>query len=111
MQSIDISTFQQCQILVGTVLSAEPFPEAKVPAIKLLIDFGPLGQRKSSAQITRNYAPQNLIGRSITALVNIPPRRVAGFLSECLVLGAVDPDLGVVLLVPDQHVPPGTRIA
>lgn len=111
MQSIDISTFQQCQILVGTVLSAEPFPEAKVPAIKLLIDFGPLGQRKSSAQITRNYVPQNLIGRSIAALVNIPPRRVAGFLSECLVLGAVDPDLGVVLLVPDQSVPPGTPIS
>ncbi|MFM7767942.1 MAG: tRNA-binding protein [Bacteroidota bacterium] len=111
MQSIDISTFHQCQILTGTVLSAEPFPEAQKPAIKLLIDFGPFGQRKSSAQITRNYLPQNLIGKTIIALVNIPPRRIAGFLSECLVLGAVDPELGVVLLTPDQSVPPGTPIA
>ncbi|MFM7824134.1 MAG: tRNA-binding protein [Bacteroidota bacterium] len=111
MQSIDISAFHQCQILTGTVLSAEPFPEAQKPAIKLLIDFGPFGQRKSSAQITRNYLPQNLIGKTIIALVNIPPRRIAGFLSECLVLGAVDPELGVVLLTSDQSVPPGTPIA
>ncbi|MFM8916649.1 MAG: tRNA-binding protein [Bacteroidota bacterium] len=111
MQSIDISTFHQCQILSGTVLSAEPFPEAQIPAIKLLIDFGPFGQRKSSAQITRNYLPQTLIGKTIIALVNIPPRRIAGFLSECLVLGAVDPELGVDLLTSDQFVPPGTPSA
>lgn len=111
MQSIDISTFHQCQILAGTVISAEPFPEARTPAIKLLIDFGQLGHRKSSAQITRNYLPQNLIGRTVIALVNIPPRKIAGFQSECLVLGAVDPELGVVLLSTDQPVPPGTTIA
>lgn len=111
MQSIDISTFHQCQIITGIVLTAEPFSEARTPAIKLLIDFGPFGQRKSSAQITRNYAPQDLIGKTIIALVNIPPRRIAGFLSECLVLGAVDPELGVVLLASEKPVPPGTPVA
>jgi tRNA-binding protein len=111
MQTIDISIFNQCQIITGTVLTAEPFSEARTPAIKLLIDFGPFGQRKSSAQITRNYSPQNLIGKTIIALVNIPPRRIAGFLSECLVLGAVDSELGVVLLGPDKPVPAGTLVA
>jgi len=111
MQSIDISAFHQCQILAGIILKAEIFPEARIPAIKLEIDFGPFGQRKSSAQITRNYSPQDLIGKTIIALVNIPPRRIAGFLSECLVLGAVDSELGVVLLSPDLPVPAGTHVA
>ncbi|MBN2720324.1 MAG: tRNA-binding protein [Proteobacteria bacterium] len=102
--------FDAVRIHVGTVLSAEPFPEALKPAFKLVIDFGELGIRKSSAQITIRYDPTDLVGRQVLAVVNFPPRRIAGFKSEVLVLGAVPEEGGVVLVGPDARVPDGTRI-
>ena len=102
--------FEKVRIHVGTVLSAEPFPEASKPSLRLVIDFGELGVRKSSAQITQRYAPQDLVGRQVLAVVNFPPKRIAGFKSEVLVLGAVPEDGGVVLAGPDAKVPDGTRI-
>lgn len=96
---------------VGTVLQAEPFPEARKPSIKLTIDFGPeLGQRRSSAQLTMRYRPEELVGRQIVAAVNLGPRRIAGFVSEVLVLGAMPTPADVVLLAIDQPVANGTRI-
>lgn len=96
---------------VGTVLEAQPFPEARKPAIKLLIDFGPeIGQRRSSAQLTRHYTPEQLVGRQVIAAVNLGTRRIAGFTSEVLVLGAMPSPTEVVLLALDQPVVNGTRI-
>ena len=97
---------------VGTVTAAEPFPEARKPSIKLTIDFGPeIGTRRSSAQLTRRYTPDALVGRQVVAVVNFPPRRIAGFASEVLVLGGVPEEGDVVLLHLDAAVPDGTRIA
>jgi tRNA-binding protein len=97
---------------VGTVVSAEPFPEARKPAIKLAIDFGPeLGVKRSSAQLTRRYEPGQLVGRQVVAAVNLGTRRIAGFTSEVLVLGGVPEEGDVVLLAIDAPVPDGTRIA
>src|SRR5579884_1328290 len=96
---------------VGRVLAVEEFPEARVPAWKLTIDFGPeIGHKRSSAQIT-HYPREALLDRLVVAVVNFPPRRIGPFLSEVLVLGALDPDRGVVLLAPDQPAAPGSRIA
>lgn len=96
---------------VGTVVRAEPFVEAKKPSIKLVIDFGPeLGTKRSSAQLTVHYAPDRLVGRQIVAAVNLGSRRIAGFTSEVLVLGAMPTQTGVVLLGVDQPVANGTRI-
>jgi tRNA-binding protein len=95
---------------VGVVLSAEAFPEARRPALKLEIDFGPLGVKRSSAQITRHYTPAGLVGRRVVAVVNFPPKRIGPFLSEVLVLGAYDDAGEVILLAPDQKVAPGSRI-
>ncbi|CAM3748433.1 chaperone CsaA [Alicyclobacillus pomorum] len=106
-----IDDFLKLDIRIGTVLTAEPFPEARVPAIKMEIDFGPLGVKRSSAQITKRYTPEVIVGRQVVAVVNFPPRRIAGFESEVLVLGGI-PDKGdVVLLKPDENVPNGTPIA
>lgn len=103
--------FFAIDIRVGTVLTAEPFPEARKPAIKLSIDFGPdLGVRASSAQLTVHYGPEDLIGRQVVAAVNLGDRRIAGFKSQCLVLGAMPEPHEVVLLRPDAPVPNGTRI-
>ena len=109
---ITVDDFQKIDIRVGTVVSAEPFPEARKPSIKLVIDFGPsYGTKRSSAQLTRHYTPDTLIGRQVIAVVNVPSRRIAGFASEVLVLGACpDPD-DVVLLSPDMPVANGARIA
>ena len=97
---------------IGTVLSAAPFVEARVPAIKLEIDFGPeLGVKRSSAQLTRRYEPSALVGRQIVAAVNLGVRRIAGFASEVLVLGGVPEQGDVVLLALDAQVPNGTRVA
>jgi tRNA-binding protein len=95
---------------VGVVLSAEAFPEARRPALKLEIDFGPLGVKRSSAQITRHYTPAGLVGRRVVAVVNFPPKRIGPLLSEVLVLGAYDDAGEVILLAPDQEVAPGSRI-
>lgn len=107
-----IERFMEIEMRVGTVIEAEPFPEARKPAIRLVVDFGPeLGHRRSSAQLTRRYTPEDLIGRQVVAAVNLGARRIAGFVSEVLVLGGVPEEGDVVLLHPDVPVPNGTRIA
>lgn len=104
--------FLRIEMRVGTVLEAEPFPEARKPSIKLRIDFGAeLGIKRSSAQLTRRYEPGQLVGRQVVAAVNLGERRIAGFVSEVLVLGAVPAEGDVVLLALERPVPNGTRIA
>ena len=102
--------FEKVEIHVGTVLTAERFPEAKNPAYKLTVDFGALGVKQSSAQITRRYNLAQLVGRQVLAVTNFPPKKIAGFKSEILVLGAVPGEGDVVLVAPDNEVPNGTRI-
>jgi tRNA-binding protein len=108
---IDLAHFQAVDMRIGRVLSVEDFPEARIPAWKLRIDFGPeLGVKRSSARIT-NYSPDELTGSLVAAVVNFPPRQIGPFRSEVLVLGAVDSELGVVLLRPDRDAAVGSRIA
>ena len=103
--------FFAIDLRIGTILDAERFPEARKPSIKLLIDFGAeLGHRRSSAQLTVHYTPEQLVGRQIVAAVNLGPRRIAGFTSDVLVLGAMQSETAVVLLSLDQPVANGTRI-
>lgn len=109
-EAVGIDEFFRLDIRVGTVLRAEAFPEAKKPAYKLWIDFGILGVRRSSAQITQLYRPGELVGRQVVAVVNFPPRKVAGFRSEVLVLGAATQSGAITLLAPDAHAPDGERI-
>ena len=111
MSEISFDDFLKVDIRVGRVLRAEPFPEARKPAIKLWIDFGPeIGEKKTSAQITRHYDPETLVGRQVLGVVNFPPRQIGKFMSEVLVLGVPDDDEQVVLLRPDQEVSPGARM-
>ncbi len=106
------SEFERVEMRVGTILEAAPLENARKPAIRMRIDFGPeLGTRSTSAQITERYRPEDLLGRQVIAVVNFPPKQIGSFLSQCLVLGAVPGPGDVVLLVPDAQVPPGTRIA
>lgn len=111
MGDISFDDFLAVDIRVGTVIRAEPFPEARKPAIKMWIDFGPeIGEKKTSAQITIHYTPDALIGKQVMAVVNFPPRQIGPFMSEVLVLGCMDPDGAVVLIAPDQTVPNGGRM-
>ena len=102
--------FERVDMRVGVVMDAQPFPEAKRPALKLWVDFGPLGVKRSSAQVTDRYAPAELVGRRVIAVVNFPPKQIGPFVSEVLVLGAYDSAGEVVLLAPDFEVAPGSRI-
>ena len=103
--------FDRVDIRVGRIVRAEDFPEARKPAYKLLIDFGPeIGTRKSSAQLTRRYVRKELEGRLVVAVVNFPPRQIGPFMSEVLTLGVPDEEGNVVLLVPDKNVPVGARM-
>ncbi len=103
--------FLKVEMRVGTVLEADIFKEAKKPAFKMTIDFGPLGLRKTSAQITVLYNPEELIGKQVVAVVNFPPKQIANIMSECLVLGILGEQNEVTLLSPDKKVQNGARIA
>jgi tRNA-binding protein len=108
---IGFENFLAIDIRVGTILAADPFPEARKPAFKLKIDFGPgVGVKRSSAQITRLYALESLVGRQVAAVVNFPPRQIGTFMSEVLTLGFADENGNVVLLAPDREVPYGARL-
>jgi tRNA-binding protein len=104
------SEFEKVDMRVGVVVDAQEFPEARRPAYKLWIDFGPLGVKRSSAQITRHYRLANLVGRHVVAVVNFPPKQIGPFVSEVLVLGAYDEAGEVILLHPDHEVTPGSKI-
>lgn len=111
MAEIAFDDFLKVDIRAGRILRAEPYPEARVPAIKLWVDFGgEIGEKKSSAQITANYSPEDLPGKLVMAVVNFPPRQIGKFMSEVLVLGAPDVNGQVVLLTPDKDVEPGARM-
>ena len=107
---IDLAAFARVDMRVGRVLEAESFPQARKPAYKLRIDFGPLGIRRSSAQLTAHYQPEDLRGRLVIAVTNFPPRQIGPIRSEVLVLGVPDADGGVVLLAPTHEVPLGGRV-
>lgn len=109
--NISFDDFLKVDIRVGRITRAEPFPEARKPAIRLWVDFGgEIGEKKSSAQITRHYTPETLVGRQVVAVVNFPPRQIGKVMSEVLVLGVPDAEGEVVLLAPDLAVPLGGRM-
>jgi tRNA-binding protein len=111
MDEITFDDFLKVELRVGRVLSAEPFPQARKPAYVLHVDFGPkLGVRKSSAQITVHYRPEDLVGRLVVAVVNFPNKQIGPLMSGCLVTGFHDADGAVALCVPDRDVPLGTRL-
>jgi tRNA-binding protein len=108
---ISHNDFSRVDIRAGTVVRAEGYPEAKIPAIKMWIDFGPdIGVKKSSAQITKHYSPESLTGRQVCAVVNFPPRQIGKFMSEVLVLGLPDGENEVVMIAPGKEVPNGGRL-
>ena len=108
---IAFSDFERVDIRVGTIIDAQPFPEARKPSLKLRIDFGPeIGAKRSAAQISVHYKPDQLIGRQVCAVVNFPPRQIGPFMSEVLTLGLPDEDGAVVLIRPDFKVPNGGRL-
>jgi tRNA-binding protein len=110
-RQISFEDFLNVDIRVGTIIAAEEFPQARKPAYKLTIDFGrEIGKKRSSAQITRHYAPEALVGRQVVAVVNFPPRQIGPFMSEVLTLGVPDGDGNVVLLHPSLSVPDGGRM-
>jgi tRNA-binding protein len=107
---ITFADFERVDIRVGRIVRAEPFPEARKPAYRLQIDFGPLGTRKSSAQLTAHYRVEELEGRLVLAVLNFPPRQIGPFMSEVLTLGVPDAEGNVVLAVPDRDVPLGGKL-
>src|SRR5215469_8494418 len=110
-QQISINDFLKVDARVGRIVDARPFPNARKPAYQLKVDFGPeLGLRRSSAQLTQRYTVEQLVGRQVLAVVNFPPRQIATFMSEVLVLGVPDPDGNVVLIEPEAEVPLGGRL-
>jgi len=112
VQEIDWNDFQKVELRAGTIVAAEEFPEARKPAYRLTVDFGPaIGTRRSSAQITDLYDPAELVGRQVIAVVNFPPKQIGPFLSECLVTGFHRDDGAVVLAVPDGDIADGARLA
>ncbi|MEK9740158.1 MAG: tRNA-binding protein [Flavobacteriaceae bacterium] len=106
---MEFSTFEKIDFRVGTILSADPFPKANKPAFQLTIDFGPLGIKKSSAQITQRYTLEELPGKQVIAIVNVGTKKIADFESQCLILGASDGQ-GVILLTPESSLPNGQQI-
>ena len=109
--TITYDDFQTVDVRVGTITRTEPYPEARKPAIKLWVDFGPeIGEKRSSAQITVHYVPEELIGKQVLAVVNFPPRQIGKFMSEVLVLGLPDARGEVVLIGPDHPVPNGGKM-
>lgn len=111
METINWSDFEKIDIRTGTIVNAEEFPKAKKPAYKLTIDFGnEIGIKKSSAQITNHYSTQDLLGQQIIAVVNFPPKQIADFISECLVLGVYDQNKEVILLKPQKEIANGSKI-
>lgn len=102
--------FQKVQMAIGTIISAEVFKEVRNPAYKMIVDFGELGKRKTSAQITKLYKPEELIGKQVVAVVNFPPKQIATMMSECLVMGGLGEDKEVILIQPERKVKNGTRI-
>lgn len=102
--------FEKIDIRIGTIIEVRDFPKAKKPAYQLLVDFGALGKKKSSAQITAHYKKEELLNRQVIAVVNFPPKRIADFMSECLVLGVYDENNNVILLQPERPVINGMKI-
>lgn len=107
---ISFKDFEQVDIRVGTIIEVQDFPKARKPAYQLLIDFGDLGLKKSSAQITARYKKENLLNKQILAVVNFPPKQIANFISECLVIGAIN-NQEVILLKPEQRIKNGTQVS
>ncbi|MFH0987037.1 MAG: tRNA-binding protein [Candidatus Micrarchaeota archaeon] len=110
MAAIFYADFEKVEIRTGTIIKAEDFPEATKPAYKLTIDFGEFGIKKTSAQITVLYKKEELVGKQVVAVVNFPPKQIAGFMSECLILGAGEEGKGTILLAPERNAKNGLRI-